>query len=136
MVTVLKSQKDLMMLRVGVDILELYRLKRVLDSWGESFLNRIYTQGEQEYCRSRVPQLAARFAAKEAVMKALGTGIRGVGWREIEVTRKRGQAPEILLHGRALKKADELGVVQVALSLSHSIDYAIASVVMNLDENS
>ncbi len=69
MVTVLKSQKDLMMLRVGVDILELYRLKRVLDSWGESFLNRIYTQGEQEYCRSRVPQLAARFAAKEAVSK-------------------------------------------------------------------
>ena len=110
MVSVLKSQKDLLMLRVGVDILELYRLKRILDSWGESFLNRIYSQGEQEYCRSRVPQLAARFAAKEAVMKALGTGIRGVGWREIEVTRKRGQAPEILLHGRALRKADDKGV--------------------------
>ena len=124
------------MVQTGVDIIEIPRIKGVLERYGHRFLNRIFTPNEIAYCRERAPNLAARFAAKEATMKALGTGIRGVGWREIEVTRKRGQAPEILLHGRALKKADELGVVQVALSLSHSNDYAIASVVMNLDENS
>ena len=124
------------MLTVGVDILELWRLKGVLERWGPSFLDRIYTPDEQAYCRGRIPQLAARFAAKEAVMKALGTGIRGVGWRDIEVTRKRGQAPQISLHNRALARAARIGMTQVAISLSHSRDYAVASVVMTIDENS
>ncbi len=124
------------MLSVGVDIIELSRINQVLERWGTSFLNRIYTEQEQEYCRGRIPQLAARFAAKEAVMKALGTGIRGVGWKDIEVTRQRGRAPEISLHNRATLRAEKIGVVQVAISLSHSRDYAVASVVMNVDENS
>ena len=124
------------MLTVGVDILELWRLKAVLERWGDTFLNRIYTPDEQVYCRGRIPQLAARFAAKEAVMKALGTGIRGVGWRDIEVTRKRGQAPRIALHNRASARAARIGMTQVAVSLSHSREYAVASVVMSVDENS
>ncbi len=124
------------MLTMGVDILELDRLKRVLDSWGQNFLDRIYTPKEQDYCKGRIAQLAARFAAKEAVMKALGTGIRGVGWKDIEVTRERGKAPQITLHHRALVRANKMGVHQVAISLSHSRDYALASVVMDLDENS
>jgi holo-[acyl-carrier protein] synthase len=124
------------MLTVGVDILELWRLKGVLERWGPSFLNRIYTPDELAYCRGRIPQLAARFAAKEAVMKALGTGTRGVGWLDIEVTRKRGQAPQIALHNRASARAARIGMIQVAISLSHSRDYAVASVVMSVDENS
>lgn len=124
------------MLTTGVDILELDRLKRVLDSWGQNFLDRIYTLKEQDYCKGRIPQLAARFAAKEAVMKALGTGIRGVGWKDVEVTRERGKPPQIILHHRALVQANKIGVHQIAISLSHSREYALASVVMDLDEDS
>ena len=124
------------MLTVGVDLVELWRLKDVLDRWGQAFLDRIYTPDEQVYCRGRIPQLAARFAAKEAVMKALGTGIRGVGWRDIEVTRRRGQAPQIALHNRGAARAARMGMIQVAVSLSHSRDYAVASVVMNVNEDS
>ena len=124
------------MLTTGVDIVELDRIRDVLERWGQSFLDRIYTPGEQAFSRGRIPQLAARFAAKEAVMKALGTGIRGVGWREVEVTRKRGQPPAITLHGRASARATRMGVNQVAISLSHSREYAVASVVMSIDENS
>ena len=124
------------MLTVGVDILELYRLKAVYERWGQSFLDRIYTPDEQVYCRGRIPQLASRFAAKEAVMKALGTGIRGVGWRDIEVTRKRGGPPQITLHNRASARAARMGMTQIAISLSHSQDYAVASVVMSIDEDS
>ena len=73
---------------------------------GERFLRRIYTADELAYCRGRAPQLASRFAAKEAVMKALGTGRRGVDWSDIEVVRRRGGRPNIQLHGRAYKVAD------------------------------
>ncbi|MDO8531898.1 MAG: holo-ACP synthase [Dehalococcoidia bacterium] len=114
---------------VGVDIIEIPRIRQALDRWGERFLRRIYTPGEAAYCRNRAPQLAARFAAKEAVMKALGTGIRGVGWREIEVVRERGQAPSIRLHGRAQKRASDLKLTGLAISISHSRDYAVVMVV-------
>ena len=124
------------MLTVGVDIVELWRVQQVLDRYGQAFLDRIYTPGEQAYCRGRIPQLAARFAAKEAVMKALGTGTRGVGWRDIEVTRRRGRPPQILLHNRGLARAERIGMTQVAISLSHSRDYAVASVVMDVNEDS
>ena len=87
------------MLVTGVDIVEIDRVARVHSRYGERFLRRIYTAGEIAYCRGRAPQLASRFAAKEAVMKLLGTGVRGVGWRDIEVVRKRGQAPSIRLSG-------------------------------------
>ena len=117
------------MLVAGVDILEIARVRRVAERYGERFYRRIYTEGEIAYCRGRAPQLASRFAAKEAVMKALGTGVRGVHWRDIEVVRGRGQAPRIELHGTALARAERLGLSHLALSLSHSKEYAVASVV-------
>ena len=117
------------MLITGVDIIEIKRVEKVALSYGNRFLKRIYTDGEIKYCRGRAPQLASRFAAKEAVMKALGTGIRGVGWRDVEVTRKRGMAPDIKLHGRAQKRASQIGLTGLAISLSHSKEFAVASVI-------
>ena len=116
------------MLTTGVDIIEIDRIQRVLERWGQRFLHRIYTEGEISYCRGRAPNLAARFAAKEAVMKALGTGTKGVGWKEIEVVRKESGAPAVCLYGRALLRAQKLGVIELAVSLSHSRDYAVAFV--------
>ena len=118
------------MLTVGVDIIEISRISATVERWGDRFLGRIYTRGELDYCRGRPPQLAARFAAKEAVMKALGTGVRGVGWRDIEVVRQRGRAPMVRLHGRAAKLSERLVVTEIALSISHSREYAVASVVI------
>ena len=122
------------MLVTGVDIIEIGRIKRVAETYGTRFFRRIYTEGEIAYCRGRAPQLATRYAAKEAVMKALGTGIRGVRWRDIEVVRRRGQAPTVKLHGTAQARADRLGIDHLAVSLSHSAEYAVASVVGNSRE--
>ena len=91
--------------------------------------NSRFTDQEIDYCRGRFPQIAARFASKEAVMKALGTGIRGVPWKSIEVYRPRGKAPQIRLYGNAKRKAEELGIKEIAISISHSRNYAVASVV-------
>ena len=117
---------------VGVDIIEISRVAATVDRFGDRFLQRIFTAGEIAYCRGRAPQLAARFAAKEAVMKALGTGTRGVGWQEVEVTRKRTGEPGIELHGRAAERAKKLGIDRIALSISHSREYAVASVVSRI----
>ncbi len=117
------------MLVSGVDIIEIHRIRDVAAKYGQRFLRRIYTEGEIAYSRGRAPQLASRFAAKEAVMKALGTGIRGVSWRDIEVVRQRGQAPTVQLRGGALARAERMGIVHLALSLSHSEEYAVAFVV-------
>tara|TARA_B100001996_G_scaffold109221_1_gene82589 strand:- start:15740 stop:16099 length:360 start_codon:yes stop_codon:yes gene_type:complete len=117
------------MLLTGIDIIEIHRIKDVCIKYPERFMKKIFTEQEIKYCRGRYPQIAARFASKEAVMKALGTGIRGVPWKSIEVHRARGKAPEILLHGNAKKKAQELGIERIALSISHSRNYAVASVV-------
>ena len=117
------------MLSTGVDIIEIPRVAQVLERYGQRFLNRIFTPGEIAYCRGRAPNLAARFAAKEATMKALGTGVRGVGWKDIEVTRHASGAPSIQLHGRAKSRAERLGVQEISVSLSHSREYAVAFVV-------
>ena len=117
------------MLVTGVDIIEIERVKRVYSQYGERFLRRIYTEAEAAYCRGRAPQLASRFAAKEAVMKLLGTGVRGVRWRDIEVVRGRGQAPSIRLRGTATARAEKIGLTDIAVSLSHSKEFAVASVV-------
>ena len=117
------------MLVTGVDLIEIERVKNVFERYGDRFLKRIYTEGEIRYCRGRAPQLASRFAAKEAVMKLLGTGIRGVHWSHIEVVRGRGQPTTIVLHGTPLARAKRIGVEHVALSLSHSRDFAVATVV-------
>ena len=124
------------MLTTGVDIIEIERIRQALERWGQRFLNRIYTEGEISYCQGRAQNLAVRFAAKEAAMKALGTGVRGVGWRDIEVVRASGGAPSIRLHGRALARAQKLGVKDLALSMSHSRAYAVASVVGMIPEPS
>ena len=118
------------MLTTGIDIIEISRVRGVLERYGQRFLDRIFTPAEIAYCRERAPNLAARFAAKEATMKALGTGVRGVGWKDIEVVRHESGAPSIELHGRAKQRAQRLGIQEVAISLSHSRDYAVASVVV------
>ncbi len=121
------------MLTTGVDIVEIPRVQRVLAGYGRRFLERIFTEGEIAYCRGRAPtgspNLAARFAAKEATMKALGTGTRGVSWKDIEVLRRESGEPHIRLHGRAEARAQRLGVVEISLSLSHCREYAVAFVV-------
>ena len=122
------------MLTTGVDIIEISRVREVLERYGQRFLDRVFTHGEIEYCRGRAPNLAARFAAKEATMKALGTGVRGVGWKDIEVVRASSGAPSVELHGRAEQRARQLGVKEISLSLSHSREYAIAFVVVQREE--
>ncbi len=117
------------MLRTGVDVIDLDRLERALQRHGDAFLHRIYTDAEIERYGGRVPSLAARWAAKEAVAKALGTGIGEVGWKEIEVLEDERQAPTLMLYGRAAELAHELGLSAWAISLSHTDSIAIAMVV-------
>jgi holo-[acyl-carrier protein] synthase len=114
------------MLSTGVDLIEIDRVAGVLERYGDRFLRRIFTPGEIAYCRGRPPNLAARFAAKEAVMKSLGTGFRGVGWRDVEVVRAPSGAPSPRLHGRAKRRAERLGVIEIGISLSHSRGFAMA----------
>jgi len=113
----------------GIDMVEIERVERALQRWGPRFLTRVYTEAEVRFCRGRVRELAARFAGKEAVMKALGTGARGVRWREIEILPNRRGAPLVYLYGRARARAEELGLDGLVISLSHSRLYALASVV-------
>ena len=114
---------------VGVDIIEIERIEQALAKFGKRFLRRVYTPLEAAFCRGRVSELAARFAAKEAVMKALGTGARGVAWREIEVLPNHRGKPLVYLHGRAQKRAERIGLDEIDISLSHSRDFAVAFVV-------
>ncbi|HEY9138491.1 MAG TPA: holo-ACP synthase [Terriglobus sp.] len=118
----------------GVDLMEIARIQETLDRFGERFLNRVYTPKEMAYCirkKNCAESLAARFAAKEAGAKALGTGIaKGVNWREIEVTHLPGGRPALIFHGRAAERAATMGVTASHLSLSHSRDLAIAQVVL------
>ncbi|MGC8873924.1 MAG: holo-ACP synthase [Chloroflexia bacterium] len=118
-----------MELQVGVDLVEIARVEEALRRFGRRFLERIYTPAEQAFCRGRVPELAARFAVKEAAMKALGTGLRGVGWREVEVLPDARGRPLLYLHGRAQARAAELGLTGFSVSLSHERGHAIALVV-------
>jgi holo-[acyl-carrier protein] synthase len=112
----------------GIDLIEIFRIEKAIERWGETFLRRIYTDGELEKYHKKPASLAARFACKEAVMKLLGTGRNGVSWREIETLSHTSGKPVVNLYGRAQSKADELGIREIAVSLSHSKEYAIASV--------
>jgi holo-[acyl-carrier protein] synthase len=118
-----------MTLAVGTDMIEIERIARAVDRWGERFLNHVYTPKEIAVSRGRIPELAARFAAKEAISKALGTGLMGISWGEMETLPDRRGQPHVCLHARALKRAQELGLREFAISLSHSRDYALAFVV-------
>ena len=114
---------------IGIDMLAIARLRRVLERHNGRFLKRVYTPEEVAFCRGRVPELAARFAAKEAVMKALGTGTRGVGWRDIEVLPDRRGKPLVYLYGRAKERAERIGLQALDVSLTHEREFAIAAVV-------
>jgi holo-[acyl-carrier protein] synthase len=112
---------------VGIDIIETVRIKGVLERHPQRFLERVYTDWEQAYCRRNVLHLAGRWAAKEAVSKVLGLGVRGVGWREIEIRRTRLGQPTVTLHGRAEARRAALGLADpVAVSISHIRDLAVA----------
>ena len=118
----------------GIDLVEIGRIQQSMDRYGSRFLNRVYTGAEQAYClrkRKAAESFAARFAAKEAGAKALGTGIRnGVSWLEIEVVREASGRPTIQFHGRAAQFAARLGVARATLSITHTADLAMASVVL------
>jgi holo-[acyl-carrier protein] synthase len=118
----------------GIDLTEIGRIQRTMDRYGKRFLDRVYTAAEQAYClrkRNAAESFAARFAAKEAGAKALGTGItHGVNWLEIEVTREPGGRPTLQFHGRAAEFATRLGARRAALSITHTAELAMASVVL------
>ncbi|GIW03615.1 MAG: hypothetical protein KatS3mg059_0235 [Thermomicrobiales bacterium] len=113
----------------GVDIIEIDRIQRVLNDFGERFLQKVFTERERERYRHRVSELAARFAAKEATSKALGTGIRGIRWKEMEILPNRRGKPVLILHGEAAARARQLGLTDFSVSLTHSRTEAMAFVV-------
>ena len=123
-----------MIVGTGIDIAEVPRIRQSIARFGDRFLQRIYTAGEIRYCDSkanRAERYAARFAAKEAAMKAIGTGWNhGVTWRDVEVCREPGGRPTITFHGKAAEFAAKLGAVHIALSLSHTKEFAIAQVIL------
>jgi holo-[acyl-carrier protein] synthase len=123
-----------MIVGTGIDIAEVPRVGQSIERFGERFLRRVFTEEEIRYCDSkanRVERYAARFAAKEAAMKALGTGWnRGVRWRDIEVLRQPGRRPTIRFHGVAAEFAARLGTKNIALSISHTPEHAIANVIL------
>ena len=123
-----------MIVGTGIDITEVPRIRESIERFGDRFLHRVFTEGEIRYCDSkanRFERYAARFAAKEAGMKALGTGWNfGVRWRDVEVSRKPGGRPTLLFHGKAAEFAAKLGAVNVALSLTHTPQQAMAQVIL------
>ena len=119
---------------IGVDLVNIPRMREVIGRWQERFLQRVFTEAEIAYCRGRrdpVPHFAARFAAKEAGLKALGTGLRlGVSWRELEVRSERGGAPELVLSGRSKEIWRSRGGSRVLLALTHEGEYALAQAML------
>jgi len=118
-----------MLLSSGIDLIEIKRIQKALERHGDRFLDRIFTEAEIKQARGNAPELAARFAAKEAASKALGTGIGPVSWREMETINDFRGKPQIHLHGRAALIAEELGYTTWSVSLTHSRDTAAAVVV-------
>jgi holo-[acyl-carrier protein] synthase len=123
-----------MIVGTGIDITEVPRIRQSIERFGDRFLHRIFTESERRYCDSkanRVERYAARFAAKEAAMKALGTGWNnGVRWRDCEVTRLPGGRPTLAFHGTAAEVAAKLGVKNSSLSLTHTAEQAMAQVIL------
>ncbi len=133
--TALVGEGTALIVGTGTDLTEIGRIQQAVNRYGDRFLQRVYTPAEVAYCRRKqrnaAESLAARFAAKEAGAKALGTGIaKGVSWRELEVTHLPGGRPTLILHGRAAERAAAMGVSAIHLSLSHSRDMAIATVIL------
>ena len=124
---------ETLIIGMGVDIAEVGRVQAAIERYGEPFLRRVFTAQERQYCeqfRNKYERYAGRFAAKEAAMKALGTGWRrGVRWVDFEVVREKGGRPTIQLDGAARKIAEELGVKRIALSITHTAEQALAQVI-------
>ncbi|CAN5667535.1 hypothetical protein BH23CHL5_BH23CHL5_03590 [soil metagenome] len=114
---------------VGIDVIEIERIERVLGEFGQRFLDRVYTTQEQVRYAARPNELAGRFAVKEATSKVLGTGIRGIRWREMEILTNRRGKPVLVLHGEAAERAVLLGLVDFSVSITHSRTDAVAIVV-------
>lgn len=111
---------------LGIDIVKVGRIRATLERFGSRFSRRVLTDAERRYVRDRPETFAGRWAAKEAVSKVLGLGVRGIGWRDIEVERLPTGQPAVRLHGRAAARAEQLGMTRIALSISHESDYAVA----------
>ena len=111
---------------LGIDIIKVARIRDALARFGSRFSARVLTESERRYVRDRPETLAGRWAAKEAVSKVLGLGVRGIGWREIEIERLPTGQPAVRLHARAARRAEQLGMARVAVSISHEDDYAVA----------
>ncbi len=119
---------------IGIDLVRIPRMREVIGRWSDRFLTRVFTEGEIAYCRAQrdpVPHFAVRFAAKEAGLKALGTGLRlGVRWRELEVRRERGQAPTLVLSGRSREIGRARGGRRMLVTLTHEGEYALAQAML------
>jgi holo-[acyl-carrier protein] synthase len=127
-----------MIVGTGIDIVETIRIQEALERLGERFCRRLFSPGEITYCeksKNKAERYAARFAAKEAAFKALGTGWRqGVRWRDVEVVHQPSGKPELVLTGRAAEWAHQLGVTRTAVSISHADHYAVAQVIFESQE--
>jgi len=111
---------------LGIDIIKVERIRAALERFGPRFSRRVLTDAEQHYVRDRPETMAGRWAAKEAVSKVLGLGVRGIGWRDIEIERLPTGQPSVRLHGRAEQRAAQLRMDRIAVSISHESDYAVA----------
>jgi holo-[acyl-carrier protein] synthase len=111
---------------LGIDIIKVDRIKAAIERFGSRFSRRVLTSAEQRYVRDRPETFAGRWAAKEAVSKVLGLGVRGIGWRDIEIERMPTGQPAVRLHGRAAARAEQLGMGRIAVSITHEADYAVA----------
>jgi len=111
---------------VGIDLIDVDRIVAVLSRYPDRFRSRILTASEDRYCRGKPERIAGRWAAKEAVSKVLGLGVRGVGWREIEVLPNRAGQPQVHLHGRASARAEAMGLGELTVSISHERRIAVA----------
>lgn len=111
---------------VGIDLIDIERIAGVVQRFPQRFALRVLTDGERRYVGRRVERMAGRWAAKEAISKVLGLGVRGVGWREIEVLPNRAGAPQVLLHGRAARRAESMQLDEVTVSISHERHLAVA----------
>jgi holo-[acyl-carrier protein] synthase len=111
---------------IGIDLIDIDRIVAVLGRHPDRFRTRVLTDHEQRYCGRKVERIAGRWAAKEAISKVLGLGVRGVGWREIEVLPNRAGQPQVYLHGRAARRAAAIGLDEVSVSISHERHMAVA----------
>ncbi len=122
------------MQHIGIDIVEISRIRKAVAERGDGFLKRVYTPEEVKLYRNKIPSLAARFAGKEAVIKALGITDKGIGLSQIEILSDEFGRPTVSLHGKAMKQAQEFGIKEIAISLSHSRSYAVACAISQSED--